>query len=124
MKAVRITASCALLLTIAKACLRFSSLETTRTVLNGAACVLGARADGSAVEPIVLRASSRLPWRTTCLHEALAGEALLRNAGLKCELRIGARREAATYRFHAWVDYNGVVIIGATDVPHAVLLSS
>lgn len=123
MRPARLAVS-ALLLAIARVCLRFCSLDRTRVVLRRAARTLRAHADATAVESVVLGAARRLPWRVTCLHEALVAEALLRNAGVNCELRIGARRDATTHRFHAWLDHNGVVIIGATDLPHTVLLSS
>jgi hypothetical protein len=60
---------------------------------------------------------------STCLHHALAGEALMRAAGHDCALRIGARKQGSDPAFHAWLEFENTPVIGATDVPHAVLTS-
>lgn len=117
------TATCALLLVLAKALLSSASLDSTKRMLRRCARVLHARAQPATVARTINRAARRLPWQVTCLHEALVGEALLRNAGVGCELRIGARRTEGVHHFHAWLDHEGTVIIGVTDQHHSILLS-
>jgi hypothetical protein len=49
----------------------------------------------------------------TCLTQALAGQALLRQAGFDPILRIGVRRyEDHSFGAHAWVECDGDVVIG------------
>jgi hypothetical protein len=43
----------------------------------------------------------------TCLPQALLLWWLLRRRGLKCELRLGARRTDGVFEAHAWVEYSG-----------------
>lgn len=49
----------------------------------------------------------------TCLPQALAVRSMMRRRGLHCQLRVGvARARDAGIRAHAWVVYDGEVIIG------------
>ena len=53
-----------------------------------------------------------------CLPEALAVLWRTRGSGLHSELRIGlAKGEASELRAHAWVELDGVVLIGGSDAP-------
>jgi transglutaminase superfamily protein len=52
----------------------------------------------------------------TCLTQALAATVLMRRAGMAPELRIGAARdEQGQFKAHAWVEYQGRIVIG--DIP-------
>jgi hypothetical protein len=56
----------------------------------------------------------------TCLVQALATEAMLRQRGLACELRIGVRLRRGSsmpLEAHAWVECNGLVSPGAMAHP-------
>lgn len=114
-------ASCLMLLTLAAVLLHACSLERTRAALRWVARVSRARATADDSEHLIRRVARRLPWRPTCLHEALAADALLANSGVACELRIGARRTGETPAFHAWLEHDGTIIVGASDLQHAVL---
>lgn len=57
---------------------------------------------------------SRLPG-TTCLIEALAAETLLQRHGHTASLKIGVRRGSiVSLDAHAWVECDGVAVIGTT----------
>lgn len=56
---------------------------------------------------------SRL-W-SNCLRKSLVLWFLLRRRGVISELRIGVRRENATFQAHAWVEYQGIVL---NDMPN------
>jgi hypothetical protein len=123
MKRVSLHAASAVMLAAARSSLRWVSLGTTQRVLHGIAMLPALRAEPADIAHAISAAARRVPWHSTCLHHALAGEALMRAAGYECELRIGARRHGATPRFHAWLDVENVTVIGATDLTHAVLTS-
>lgn len=55
------------------------------------------------------------PRATTCLIEALAADAMLRRRACACEIRFGVRPPsgaAGPLDAHAWVEHNGVVVLG------------
>jgi hypothetical protein len=55
-------------------------------------------------------AARHLPLRTTCLERALATRRMLRRRGIRAELRIGARKNAAIFEAHAWLEVCGMPI--------------
>ena len=114
----------AMMLSAARLSLRFTSLEATRERMRSIARWLNARATPETAEPIIRSAARRLPYTSTCLHEAIVGEALLKNSGLACELRIGARREGGAHHFHAWLEHEGEPVVGSSELNQSVLLSS
>lgn len=71
----------------------------------------------SAAEPAVLAwavaaAARRVPF-ASCLAQALALESLLAQAGWPSELRIGVARDpVGGFDAHAWLEHEGVVLIG------------
>jgi hypothetical protein len=90
-----------------------------------------------------VRIASRFVPRVTCLVRALAGQRLLAANGHLSALHIGvARCRAATvrepcltppdpeprppapgiFRAHAWLEYNGSVLVGAADTPYVPLI--
>lgn len=59
------------------------------------------------------RAAARVPWRATCLVQALAAQRWLARIGIASELKLGARKsEAAGLDAHAWLDAGGRTVIG------------
>jgi hypothetical protein len=61
----------------------------------------------------VQRAARYLPMKTSCLVLALALERLLRSEGLDGTVVLGVRRIEDTIHAHAWVEHEGVMLIGA-----------
>ena len=64
----------------------------------------------------VAAVARRAPFRTTCLVESLAADAMLRRRGYASEIRFGVRppsRGAITA--HAWVEHEGAVVFGAVN---------
>ena len=61
----------------------------------------------------IARASSRLPWRTDCLVQALAAQHWLRRLGVETSLSIGVPRNTeGQFEAHAWLTHRDVVITG------------
>jgi hypothetical protein len=62
-----------------------------------------------------IQRASRIVPRATCLVQGLAAEQFLARAGYVATLRIGVARAAGKQLLaHAWVEYNGEVVLGAT----------
>jgi hypothetical protein len=60
--------------------------------------------------------SRNMPFAATCLVRALTGQVLLLRNGYTSELRIGVARGAeGKMEAHAWIVYQGKVIIGNRD---------
>ena len=76
----------------------------------------GGEADDSTRERTIWaveRAVERFPAVGTCLTQAMAAHVLLARRGHDSNLRIGVRRDAAgRFDAHAWLELNGVVLIG------------
>lgn len=117
----RLLAASVILLLTAPASLRLASLQTTRRMLGRAARTLHTHAQPAEAARAIEAVGRRLPWTPTCLHQALAGEALVNAAGYNCVLHIGARKHEGRHAFHAWLESSGVTILGASDSPHAAL---
>jgi hypothetical protein len=70
----------------------------------------------------VQRAASVAPLGRTCLTEALTAEALLRRAGCDTTLRYGVAAEGEKrLAAHAWLEHNGVEIMGGPSRFHEPL---
>ena len=62
----------------------------------------------------VAAASRRLPFRSTCLVESVAVDAMMRRRGYASEIRFGVRPpEAGVLAGHAWVECDGAVVFGS-----------
>ena len=123
MKRLRLHAASAVLLAAARSSLRWVSLRTTQRLLHRIAKLPALHAEPIDIAHAISSAARRVPWQSTCLCNALAGEALMRAAGHECELRIGARKHEGNPLFHAWLEFQSVPVIGETAFPHAVLTS-
>lgn len=59
------------------------------------------------------RMSSRVPWRATCLVQALAAKKWLARHGIESSLFVGVRKDATqALEAHAWLVCNGEVVTG------------
>jgi hypothetical protein len=56
-------------------------------------------------------AGRRVP-KSTCLVRALAGQRMMARHGYQSALRIGVEHPAAGFAAHAWLEYEGQVILG------------
>jgi hypothetical protein len=81
--------------------------------------------DSAAIDRLVWavrQAASVAPWGRTCLTEALTAEAMLRRAGCDTTLRYGVATEGEKrLAAHAWLEHNGVEIIGGPSRFHELL---
>jgi len=63
----------------------------------------------------VMTASRYIP-HATCLVQAIAMQALLAHNGYSSQLHIGvAKANRGQLQAHAWVEYDGRVVLGATS---------
>lgn len=113
----------ALLIALASTGLHFFKFATLRRGLDRVATVRAGVGPGEPAALIgrVRRAITAVARRVppaTCLVQALAADTMLRRRGLGCRIRIGVRastRDAGAIAAHAWVDYDGAVVLGAVD---------
>lgn len=62
---------------------------------------------------IIPRMARRVPWRSDCLVQALAGQSWLRAEGIGSEIMIGtARTDDGAFEAHAWLQHGESVILG------------
>jgi hypothetical protein len=109
----------AVLLAVVRIGLWLIPFRTLRRMLDYYAA--GGAAVGSSNEPplrvawAVTSVARQWPRATTCLIEALAADAMLRRRAYDCEIRFGVRPPsgaASPLDAHAWVEQNGVVVLG------------
>jgi hypothetical protein len=67
-----------------------------------------------AVGRAVRRAAQRLPWRPTCLPQALAARRMLGRRDVAAAVHLGVR-DAGVDAAHAWVTAGGRVVVGAAQ---------
>jgi hypothetical protein len=87
----------------------------------------GGRALVDQVVWAVTAASGRVPGRSTCLTRALTVQAMLARRGYPSRLQVGVTRgEQGVLEGHAWVEYDGRIVIGGTasDVEHFTRLAA
>ncbi|HKP91769.1 MAG TPA: lasso peptide biosynthesis B2 protein [Thermoleophilaceae bacterium] len=60
---------------------------------------------------VVERVAAALPWRPSCLPQAIATRAMLRRRGIACEGHLGIV-STAPLEAHAWVTVAGRVVVG------------
>jgi hypothetical protein len=69
--------------------------------------------------------SRRIPLLSRCLTQAVAAKILLARCGHPALMKIGvSRNENGLLEAHAWVECQGVVVMGAPAVDHFIPLSS
>jgi hypothetical protein len=69
------------------------------------------------VARLVSVAAHRSPYRANCLRQALVTWWLLGRRGVGTNLVIGVRKDEQGFAAHAWVQFDGDVIIGGADSP-------
>ena len=55
-------------------------------------------------------------YRTNCLKKSLVTWWLLARRGIKTELKIGVNKDEGEFSAHAWVEYQGNVLVDTADV--------
>lgn len=117
---------------LVRARLAFARLKASDIPARNAAARQGAIA-GATADPVVAarisyvlpRLSSRLPWRSDCLIQAIAGQNWLAAQGLASEIRIGVRRDKSEeFGAHAWLVHDGRIISGGDISSYELLLGS
>lgn len=75
------------------------------------------RGDRSIVPRIAaaVAAASRYVPDPTCLTRALTAKVLLARSGYACDLKIGVARIEGGFKAHAWIELDGVVVVGAME---------
>ncbi|MEN3357650.1 MAG: hypothetical protein V7637_1632 [Mycobacteriales bacterium] len=57
-------------------------------------------------------AARRLPWRPTCLRQAVAAGRMLRRRGIRGQIHLGVATEPGALSAHAWVTVGGRTVLG------------
>jgi hypothetical protein len=69
------------------------------------------------------RMAARVPWRSDCLVQALAGQRWLARAGIASEIVVGtAKRADGTFEAHAWLSQDGRIVLGGDISTYQPLL--
>lgn len=72
---------------------------------------------------VLPRLSSRLPWRSDCLIQAMAGQNWLRAGGLASEIQIGVEKpKDGPFGAHAWLVHREKVVTGGKIDRYARIL--
>lgn len=73
---------------------------------------------------ILPRLSDRLPWRSDCLIQAVAGQNWLSSLGVPSEIRIGVEKPSdGEFGAHAWLIQGGQVVTGGDISRYIPLLA-
>lgn len=65
------------------------------------------------------RAAARVPWRATCLVQALAAKHWLSRLGIASQLKLGARRgDNRSLDAHAWLEIDGRIVVGGESADY------
>jgi|RhiMetdeSRZDD1v2_1073273.scaffolds.fasta_scaffold09135_12 hypothetical protein len=96
--------------------------QTLRRLLARMTCATPAlhEAEHASIERVAwaVAVARRYVPAATCLTQALTAQVLLGRQGHAAHLRIGVARSAAgQFQAHAWVEYQGRIVIGGTDAP-------
>lgn len=115
-----LVAEAAVLLVVVRLAIAGVPFSILRRALDRAVRLFGRHAAGTSVSSVtrlawaVAAVAPRLPFRSTCLVEALAIDAMLRRRGHASEIRIGVRPPSGgALAGHAWVEHDGIVVFGA-----------
>lgn len=66
------------------------------------------------------RAAERVPWKATCLVQALAAKRWLGRMGIDSRLKLGARKTGEqALDAHAWLEAGGRVVVGGEIADYA-----
>lgn len=117
--AVRVALSCLPSGRVIRATMRLQTMRIQRSGVDAAA-----RAGWSPerVARAVRIASRRVP-RATCLTQAVSTQLLLASAGRPSRIRLGVGRDdRGAFCAHAWLEVDGVVVIGGEELERYVRL--
>jgi hypothetical protein len=115
---------------LVRARIAFSTFEAREIPLRNAAS-RGRATKAAAADPelvariayVLPRISARLPWRSDCLIQAIAGQNWLASLGLASEIQIGVRRtESEPFGAHAWLVHANHIISGGDVADYYRLL--
>ena len=70
------------------------------------------------VLPVV---GSRLPWRSDCLVQAMAGRHWLARSAITSDVCIGVRKDDQGFQAHAWLKVGGRIVTGGDISTYAEL---
>jgi hypothetical protein len=87
---------------------RWSGFLERRAMVVNAAANSPQLAEARDLTRLLSAAANHLFVRTNCLEQATALCYVLRRRGISAELRFGARKDAAGFEAHAWVEHRGV----------------
>lgn len=99
---------------LARARMTMATLATEELLAMGSASQPANSSATRIVERVqfaIPRAAARVPWRSDCLVQALAGRNWLLKEGVPSTLIIGATNEGG-FAAHAWLDVGGVIVTG------------
>jgi hypothetical protein len=69
------------------------------------------------------RMAARVPWRSDCLVQALAGQQWLAREGIASEIVVGTAKQAdGTFLSHAWLRVDSRIVLGGDISPYSPLL--
>lgn len=73
---------------------------------------------------VLPRLSDRLPWRSDCLIQAIAGQNWLSSLGAASEIQIGVENPRnGQFGAHAWLMFRGGVVTGGEIEQYQVILA-
>ena len=64
------------------------------------------------VRRVIAGVEGRLPWRSTCLVQALAARSMLRRRHVATVLHLGVARDEGCLEAHAWLEADGGYVCG------------
>jgi hypothetical protein len=120
------------LLELVRARFAFARLEA-RDVPRRNERVKAMAAQGKVAEPahierisyVLPRISKRLPWRSDCLVQAIAGQNWLASQSLASEIQIGVQRSPESgFGAHAWLVHDGRLVSGGDITSYHPLLAT
>ena len=77
----------------------------------------------SRIAYVIPRLSDRLPWRSDCLIQAIAGQNWLTAKGADSEIQIGVENpKDGDFGAHAWLVHNDTIVTGGDIARYALLL--
>lgn len=110
----------AMLLAVVRIGLTAVHFPVLRRALDRAVRTFSRHTAGTSASPVsrltwaVAAVARRWPFRSTCLIESVAVDAMLRRRGYASEIRFGVRPPSGSaLAGHAWVEHDGIVVFGA-----------
>jgi hypothetical protein len=103
---------------------RLVPFKTLLTALPRSATLAGpCTLDPVRLAYLIELASRHHVFKPTCLETALVLNGILRRNGITADLKIGTHQKNGQFQAHAWVEYNGRVILGGSTESYVPLCS-